>query len=70
MINSYCHVLTLVLVTRLETCILGRRGLLLGEVEILESLAHKVLETVKRHADKILLRWHSIYTNARMEGLN
>lgn len=40
-----------------------------SEVEILEPV-RKALETVERHADKILQRWYSTYTNARMEGLN
>ncbi len=41
----------------------------LGDVEILEPV-RKALDTVERHADKILERWSSTYTNARMEGLN
>ncbi len=41
----------------------------LGDIEILEPV-RKALETVERHADKILQRWYSTYTNARMEGLN
>ena len=41
----------------------------LGEVEILEPV-RKALETVERHTDKILQRWYSTYTNARMAGLN
>ncbi len=44
-------------------------GKRLGEVEIVEPV-RKALETLERHADKILQRWHSTYTNARMEGLN
>ena len=30
----------------------------------------KALTTVKKHADRILQRWSSTYSNARMEGLN
>ena len=41
----------------------------LGDVDILEPV-RKALETVERHADKILERWNSTYTNARMEGFN
>ena len=69
MINSYCHVLALVLVTRVRTCFLERRVLLLGEFELLESHVHKVLETVEQHADKILQRWHCTHTTAGVEQL-
>ena len=37
----------------------------LRRVEILEPVC-KALETVERHAGKILQRWYSIYTNATM----
>ncbi|MCW7551646.1 ISL3 family transposase [Endozoicomonas gorgoniicola] len=41
----------------------------LGECEILVPV-RKALSTVESHADKIIQRWSSTYTNARMEGLN
>ena len=41
----------------------------LGDIEVLEPV-RKALATVERHADRILQRWSSTYTNARMEGLN
>ncbi len=41
----------------------------LGDIEMLEPV-RKALATVERHAERILQRWSSTYTNARMEGLN
>ncbi len=41
----------------------------LGDCDILEPI-RKALSTVESHADRILQRWTSTYTNARMEGLN
>jgi len=41
----------------------------LGSCDILEPV-RKALNTVENHADRILQRWTSTYTNARMEGLN
>ncbi|MBE8233493.1 MAG: transposase, partial [Endozoicomonadaceae bacterium] len=41
----------------------------LGDIEMLEPV-RKALATVEKHADRILQRWSSTYTNARMEGLN
>ena len=41
----------------------------LGDCNVLEPV-RKALSTVETHADRILQRWTSTYTNARMEGLN
>ena len=41
----------------------------LGNCQILEPM-RKAVSTVENHADRILQRWTSTYTNARMEGLN
>ena len=41
----------------------------LGNCAILEPV-RKAVSTVENHADRILQRWTSTYTNARMEGLN
>ncbi len=41
----------------------------LGNIEMSEPV-RKAPETVERHAERILRRWSSTYTNARMEGLN
>ena len=41
----------------------------LGDIEILKPV-RKAVSTVENHADMILQRWSSTYTNARMEGLN
>ncbi|MGI2030183.1 transposase [Endozoicomonas sp. ALE010] len=41
----------------------------LGNCQVLEPV-RKAISTVESHADRILKRWTSTYTNARMEGLN
>lgn len=41
----------------------------LGDCDVLEPV-HKAISTVENHVDRILQRWTSTYTNARMEGLN
>jgi transposase len=42
---------------------------LIGNRLLLEPVK-KALETLGRHADRVIRRWTSTYTNARMEGLN
>ncbi len=44
----------------------------LKEVENIGALepVRKALRTLEKHAERILQRWSSTYTNARMEGLN
>ena len=41
----------------------------LGDCSVLEPV-RKAVSTVENHVDRILQRWKSTYTNARMEGLN
>ena len=41
----------------------------LGDCSVLEPV-RKAVSTVEAHIDRILQRWTSTYTNARMEGLN
>lgn len=41
----------------------------LGDCQLLEPV-RRALTTLEKHADQILQRWNSNYTNARMEGLN
>ncbi len=41
----------------------------LGDCSVLEPV-RKAVPTVENHVDRILQRWKSTYTNARMEGLN
>ncbi len=41
----------------------------IGEINTLEPV-RKALRTLEKHAERILQRWSSTYTNARMEGLN
>ena len=42
---------------------------LLGDSEILAPM-RSALETLRRHAERVVRRWTSTYTNARLEGLN
>jgi transposase len=42
---------------------------LIGESQLLEPVS-KALETLERHARRVVRRWTSTYTNARLEGLN
>jgi transposase len=42
---------------------------LIGVGEIFEPM-RKALATLQRHAERVVRRWTSTYTNARMEGLN
>ena len=42
---------------------------MIGDSQLLEPVA-KALETLSKHAERIVRRWTSTYTNARMEGLN
>lgn len=42
---------------------------LIGDSLALEPMA-KALETLERHAERVIRRWTSSYTNARMEGFN
>ena len=42
---------------------------LMGEDDIFEPM-RKALATLERHAERVVRRWTSTYTNARMEGLN
>ena len=41
----------------------------MGEDDIFEPM-RKALATLERHAERVVRRWTSTYTNARMEGLN
>ena len=41
----------------------------IGDIKALEPV-RKALGTLEKHAERILQRWSSTYTNARMEGLN
>lgn len=43
--------------------------LLVGENKLLEPV-RKALNSLERHAKRVVRRWTSTYTNARMEGLN
>ena len=42
---------------------------LVGDSRLLESV-RKALHTLRTHAERVIRRWTSTYTNARMEGLN
>ncbi len=42
---------------------------LVGDSHLLE-LVRKALQTLRTHAERVIRRWTSTYTNARMEGLN
>lgn len=42
---------------------------MIGESSLLDPVA-KALETLGRNAERVVRRWTSTYTNARMEGLN
>ncbi len=53
---------------RITNYIRYARGLM-GERVHLEPIK-KALETLERHAERVVRRWTSTYTNARMEGLN
>lgn len=39
------------------------------DIPALEAVT-KALDTLERHKDRVLRRWRSTYTNARLEGLN
>ena len=41
----------------------------IGSSDALEPV-RKALATLEKHSERILQRWTSTYTNARMEGLN
>ena len=45
------------------------RVALIGVGDIFEPM-RKALTTLERHAERVVRRWTSTYTNARMEGLN
>lgn len=42
---------------------------MIGDNKLLQPVT-KALETLSRHAERVVRRWTSTYTNARMEGLN
>jgi len=42
---------------------------LVGESPLLEPI-RKALQTLRNHAERVVRRWTSTYTNARLEGLN
>ena len=42
---------------------------LVGESPLLEPV-RKALQTLATHAERVVRRWTSTYTNARLEGLN
>lgn len=42
---------------------------LIGESRLLEPV-RKALQTLRTHAERVVRRWTSTYTNARLEGLN
>jgi len=42
---------------------------LIGENPLLEPV-QKALATLRSHAERVVRRWTSTYTNARLEGLN
>jgi len=42
---------------------------LVGDSRLLEPV-RKALHTLRTHAERVIRRWTSTYTNARMEGLN
>ncbi|WP_419603824.1 transposase, partial [Thiolapillus sp.] len=42
---------------------------IIGDSELLEPV-RKALATLENHAERVVRRWTSTYTNARMEGLN
>ena len=42
---------------------------LIGDAAIFEPV-RKALDSLEKHAKRVIQRWHSTYTNARMEGLN
>ncbi len=42
---------------------------LLGDGSLLEPV-RKALQTLRTHAERVVRRWTSTYTNARLEGLN
>jgi transposase len=42
---------------------------LVGESRLLEPV-RKALQTLQMHAERVVRRWTSTYTNARLEGLN
>ncbi len=51
------------------TRFIGYARELVGESPLLEPV-RKALATLEKHAERVVRRWTSIYTNARMEGLN
>ena len=42
---------------------------LVGGAHLLEPV-RKALQTLRTHAERVVRRWTSTYTNARLEGLN
>ncbi len=42
---------------------------LAGDGDLLESV-RKALQTLRIHAERVVRRWTSTYTNARLEGMN
>jgi len=42
---------------------------MIGDSKLLEPMS-KALDTLTKHAERVVRRWTSTYTNARMEGLN
>jgi len=51
------------------TRFLNYARMLIGDSKLLEPV-RKALETLERHAKRVVRRWTSTYTNARIEGLN
>jgi len=51
------------------TRFIGYARELIGESTLLEPV-RKALETLEKHAERVVRRWTSTYTNAHMEGLN
>lgn len=51
------------------TRFIGYARELIGENTLLEPI-RKALDTLETHAERVVRRWTSTYTNARMEGLN
>ncbi|WP_374210182.1 transposase, partial [Thiolapillus sp.] len=51
------------------TRFIGYARELIGDSDLLEPV-RKALATLENHAERVVRRWTSTYTNARMEGLN
>ncbi|WP_419593247.1 ISL3 family transposase [Thiolapillus sp.] len=51
------------------TRFIGYAREIIGDSELLEPV-RKALATLENHAERVVRRWTSTYTNARMEGLN